>query len=217
MSPRPRKGYGLTPGGKKYIGVTTPLSYFGNKNGMIYAAAKLGLDGIWYQDVWYAKRDAGTGAHTLIDAYLHGEPEPKLSEEWPPEVVEKAETAYLGFLKWADTVRFQTIETETTLYDEELGLAGTPDLAAIQGQTCIIDWKTSAAIYPETWGQIAAYQHLWNVNHPDNPVHDGYILQLNKETGGFSHHHEPSLTFYWEFYRHVLEAYRIYKEKMGGK
>lgn len=214
--PRPKKGYGSTPDGRKRIGVTTPLSYFGNKNGMIYKAAQLGLEGIWYQDVWYNARDAGTAAHALIDAHLLGKPEPDLSE-WPDEVIEKAETAYIGFLKWADTVKFKMIETETTLYDDELGLAGTPDLAAIQDQTCIIDWKTSATIYPETWGQIAAYQHLWNVNHPDNPVHDGYILQLNKEDGGFSHHHKPSLAIYWEFYQHVLLAYRIYKEKMGGK
>lgn len=214
--PRPRQGYGKTPEGKKRYGVTTPLSYFGNKNGMIYKAAELGMAGIWYQDVWYGKRDAGSLAHLYIENHLHGLTEPD-HEGYEPEVVSMAETAYLAWLKWADTVRFEVIETETTLYDDEMGLAGTPDLAAIQGQVAIIDWKTSANIYPENWAQISAYQHLWNLNHPEQPVMDGYILQLNKETGGFSHHHEPSLDKYWRFYKAVFEAYRIYKEEMGGK
>jgi len=213
--PRPRKGYGKWKGDQKYVGVTTPLRFWGSKDGMIYAAAQLGMEGIWYQDEWWGKMNAGTGGHELIDAYLHGKPEPVL--DLTPEVKAMAETGYLGFLKWADSVNFKMIETETTLFDEDLGLAGTPDMAAIQGQTCIIDWKFSKDIYPETWGQIAAYQHLWNVNHPDQVVQDGYILQLNKEDGGFSYHHKPSLAVYWEFYQHVLAAYRLYKERMGGK
>lgn len=213
---RPKGGYGKTPKGKKRIGVTTPTSYFGNKNGMIYRAAELGLQGIWYQDVWNDAANAGTAAHDLIDAYLHDKPEPNLSH-LPPDVKDKAETAYLGFLKWADLVKFKVIETETSLFDDDLGLAGTPDLAAVQGKRCIIDWKTSKDIYPETWAQLAAYKHLWEVNHPDEPIEECYILQLNKETGGFSYHHKPDLSVEWEFYQHVLSAYRIYKEKMGGK
>lgn len=213
---RPKGGYGVTPTGKKRIGVTTPLSYFGNKNGLIIAANKLGLEGKTTKEVWGNAANAGTGAHELIDAYLHKKSEPDLSY-LDEETKDKAETAYLGFLKWADLVNFQVIETETSLFDDDLGLAGTPDLAAVQGKRCIIDWKTSANIYPETWGQIAAYKYLWEANHPDEPIEDCYILQINKDTGGFSYHHKPNLSDDWEFYQHVLAAYRIYKEKMGGK
>lgn len=120
-------------------------------------------------------------------------------------------------MKWADLVNFQVIETEMSLYDETLGLAGTPDLAAIQGHRCICDWKTSKDIYPENWAQVSAYKYLWEVNHPDQPIEDCYILQLNKETGGFSYHHHPNLSNHWEFYQLVLKAYRLYKEKLGGK
>jgi hypothetical protein len=135
----------------------------------------------------------------------------------PVDVVDKAETAYLGFLKWADLVNFQVIDMEMSLYDEILGLAGTPDLAAIQGRRCICDWKTSKDVYPEYWAQVSAYKYLWEVNHPDQPIEDCYILQLNKETGGFAYHHKPDLSDDWEFYQSVLNAYRIYKERMGGK
>ena len=213
---RPKKGYGTTQDGRKFVGVTTPLSYFGNKNGMIYAAWKLGTEGKNYQDEWYKAANAGTVAHEMIEAYLHKNPEIDLSEV-PADVREKAETAYLGFLKWADLVQFNVISTEESLYDETLGLAGTIDLAAIQGKRCIIDWKTSKEIYPENWGQLAAYKYLWEVNHPDQPIEEVYLLQLNKETGGFSYHHNPNLSNHWEFYQSVLKAYRLYKEKLGGK
>jgi len=212
---RPKKGYGKTPDGRKVVGVTTPLSYVGNKNGMIYAAAKLGMDGIWYQDEWYKAANAGTLAHDMIEAHITGQDSPDLSE-YPQDVIDKAETAFLGWLKWADQVQFQLIETEISLYDMELGLAGTPDLAAIMGRDCILDWKTSKDIYLENWCQLAAYRHLWEVNHPDRPVEDAYILQLNKEDGGFSYHHKPSLDPYWKLYQTILTFYRQYKE-LGGK
>lgn len=213
---RPTKGYGKTADGRKFVGVTTPISYFGNKNGLIYAANKLGLEGLTTKEVWGNAAHAGTGAHDLIDAYLMGKPEPDLSY-LDDETRGKAETAYLAFLKWAGLVQFQVIENEVSLFDEVLGLAGTPDLAAIQGKRCIIDWKTSANIYPETWAQIAAYKYLWEVNHPEQPIEDYYILQLNKDTGGFSYHHKPDISVEWEFYQCILKAYRIYRDKMGGK
>jgi len=213
---RPKQGYGKTKDGRKFVGVTTPLSYFGNKNGMIYAAWKLGTEGKNYQEEWYKAANAGTLAHDMIEAYLKGEPEPDHSMH-PEDVRGKAETAYLGFLKWADLVKFIPIDMEMSLFDETLGLAGTPDLAAVQGKRCIIDWKTSAQIYPEVWGQIAAYKYLWEINHPEEPIEECYVLQLDKETGGFSYHHKPDLSVQWEFYQAVLKAYRLYKERMGGK
>src|SRR5512147_1752624 len=124
---RPGKGYGLTKDGRKFVGVTTPLSYFGNKNGMIYAAWKLGTEGKNYQDEWYKAANAGTLAHEMIEAYLRHQPEPDHSMH-PEDVRSKAETAYLGFLKWADLVQFQPIHIEESYYDETLGLAGTPDM-----------------------------------------------------------------------------------------
>lgn len=213
---RPGKGYGKTHDGRKFVGVTTPLNYFGNKNGMIYAAWKLGTEGKDYKDEWYKAANAGTLAHEMIEAYLRHQPEPDHSMH-PEDVRSKAETAYLGFLKWADLVKFQPINIEQSLYDDVLGLAGTPDMSMIQGRRCIIDWKTSKDIYPENWGQIAAYKYLWEVNNPGQEIEECYILQLNKETGGFSYHHTPDLSIHWEFYQTVLKAYRLYKEQLGGK
>lgn len=93
---RPAKGYGLTKDGRKFVGVTTPPSYFGNKNGMIYAAWKLGTEGKDYQYEWKRAANAGTLAHEMIEAYLHEQPEPDHSMH-PEDIVSKAETAYLGF------------------------------------------------------------------------------------------------------------------------
>jgi len=212
---RPKRGYGKTDAGMKYVGVTTPLGLWGDKGGMIHAAWKLGMEGENYREIWHGAANAGTLAHELVDAYLHDKPEPDMSMHLP-EIVGKAETAYLGFLQWATLVNFKVIMTEQSLYDEVLGLAGTPDLAAIQGKRCIIDWKTSKVIYPEYWAQVSAYKYLWEATYPDQPIEECYILQLNKEDGGFAYHHKPNLAPYWEFYCHVLAAYRLYKEKLGG-
>lgn len=206
---RPKGGYG-----KGIVGVTTVLNIWGaNKGPLMYWAWAQGKDGKDFRETRDAAADAGTLAHSFIEAELKGEPLPS-TDGIDPEVVSKAETSYIAWLDWAKLVDFQVVETEVSLVDQELKFGGTMDKVAIQNKLTLTDWKTSkgGVAYPEYWVQLAAYDHLWNLHFPDQIIHNYYLLILDKEQGGFSYHYKNNLVKHWDFFFHLLQAYHLYKE-----
>jgi hypothetical protein len=149
----------------------------------------------------------------MIEAELTGQPMPDTSQ-LDPEVVGRAETAYLSFLDWARLVDFKVVQTELSLVDPDLKVGGTMDKVSIQGRLCITDFKTSkgGTAYPEMWIQLAAYGHLWQLHYPDHPIHDYYLLILDKNNGGFSYHHKHKLDKHLEIFKHCVEIYHLWKE-----
>lgn len=198
--------------GNKLPGVTTVLNAWGgNKDALMYWSWDLGIQGINYRDVSKTACDIGTVAHAMVEADMHGQVFD--TSQYPPEIVDKAETAFLAFLEWKRLVDYQVVATEINLVDEVLGFGGCPDHVLIKGKLAMADLKTSKAVYGEYWAQVAAYAHLWNLHNPDKPIEGGYyILQINKEDGGFSYHHKPNIDKYFEFFKHLLAAYKLAKE-----
>lgn len=198
--------------GEKLPGVTTVLSSWGgNKGALIYWAWNLGMEGKDYRKVRDEAADIGTLAHAMVEADMHGKVFD--TSKYPPEIVDKAENSFLAFLEWKRLVDYQVVATEINLIDEELGFGGCPDHVLIKGRLAMADLKTSKAVYGEYWAQVAAYAHLWSLNYPDQPIEGGYyILQINKEDGGFSYHHKPNVDKYFDFFKNLLAAYKIAKE-----
>ena len=72
---------------------------------------------------------------------------------------------------------------EVNMISEKLGYAGTMDrYAVVNGIPMIIDIKTSGAIYPFYWLQLAAYKKLMEEKYPKLPVKQVGILWLNAKT-----------------------------------
>lgn len=205
---RPKGAY---PYGKGNPGVTTVLNVLA-KPGLYYYYWEQGTMGAGFNEHRDKAAAAGTLAHEMIESELRGVSLPDCST-LDPEVVSKAETAYLSFLDWAKLVQFKVIETELSLVDEELHFGGTMDKVSIQDKLCITDFKTSkgGVAYPEMWLQLSAYGHLWNL-HNDEKVNDYYLLILDKEQGGFSYHHKHGLAKQWECFTHILRVYHLMKE-----
>jgi hypothetical protein len=201
-----------TSKGEPVPGVTTILNAWGgNKGALIYWAWDLGMKGINYRDVSKTACDIGTLAHMMVENDLHGKVLD--TSTFPAEIVDKAETAFLAFLEWKRLVDYQVVATELSLVDDELGFGGTCDHVLIKGKLAMADLKTSKAVYGEYWAQVAAYAHLWNLHYPDQLIEGGYyILQINKEDGGFSYHHKPNIDKYFEFFKNLLATYKIAKE-----
>jgi len=94
---------------------------------------------------------SGTDIHKMIENLLDGnevegiEDEPKLK----------------AFVKFCKDIDFKPLETELTVYDKELGVAGTADaIVEVDDEKWLIDWKTGKGVYLSAKIQISAYKHM---------------------------------------------------------
>ena len=104
-----------------------------------------------------ASADLGTEMHSIIEGLLQG-------EEMP--VPEQLEPAVQGWLKWrTEFWRWELQGSEVTVYDEELGYAGTVDALwydPVGRRYVVVDWKTSAGLYSSALMQVSAYAHAFD-------------------------------------------------------
>ena len=104
-----------------------------------------------------ASADLGTEMHSIIEGLLQG-------EEMP--VPAQLEPAVQGWLKWrTEFARWELQGSEVTVYDEELGYAGTVDALwydPVFRRYVVVDWKTSAGLYSSALMQVSAYAHAFD-------------------------------------------------------
>ena len=90
-----------------------------------------------------------------------------------------------AFREWVKENDVKWISSEEKLYNRGYKYAGTVDaIAEINGDYCVIDWKTSRAIYPEYYLQVAAYAKAVE-EMKGRHVDATYILRCDKVTGMF--------------------------------
>lgn len=91
------------------------------------------------------------------------------------------------WVNWYKTLKIKPISTETTVFDEELGYAGTADfICKINGEVWLLDWKTGNSIHDTAYLQVASYWHAWNLrNKPKiqrcGVVHVGASIRTAKD------------------------------------
>lgn len=131
-------------------------------------------------------KGVGSQAHAWIEQVLRrqmaGEP-----GEPPLPVNPQARHACLAAREWLAAHHFEPLAAEQMIYSRAHKYAGTLDVAAvatIDGRFSIIDWKTSAAIYPEYRLQLAAYAQALREMEP-RPIADRWIVRLGKDDGSF--------------------------------
>lgn len=210
--PTPKKGYRLKDG-TKVPGTTTVIGRFKDSGGLLFwafAQGKLAEQGVISKLYDNANKaaDLGTIAHGYIDDHIH-----KREFMLDRDNALPAVTAFETYLKWEKAYSVEFVETEMQLVSEEYQFGGTPDaIGIVNDELCLIDWKTSNAVYTDHLIQLAAYGHLWDVNNPDKPIVGGYHLcRFAKENGDFSHHYWPDLSEAWEQFKLFRRAYDIDK------
>jgi ATP-dependent exoDNAse (exonuclease V) beta subunit len=98
---------------------------------------------------------------------------------------EEAVNAIHAFQDWVGENVIEWKSSEEKLYHRKYKYAGTVDARAIiNGEYCVIDWKTSKRVYPEYHLQVAAYAKAVEDIH-GIPVDATYILRCDKATGRF--------------------------------
>lgn len=124
--------------------------------------------------------EIGSKAHALIEWEIRGILKQERGEK--PIVPETSLRAFEAWKQWAASVAFEPLEAEQAVYSFKHGYAGTMDLyARVEGRLQVVDWKTSKAIYPESYLQNIAYREA--ANELGKPSDGGLILRLPKNEG----------------------------------
>ena len=205
--PTPRKGY-FTQDGTKVPSVSTVLSRFKESGGLMHWAWDLGMKGINYRAVSTAAADAGTLAHNMIDAHIHGQ-QPIIAGD--ADTIQKATNAFNAYLSWQEASQFKIVWTERQLVSEKHRFGGTPDAFGTLGNIpVLIDWKTSNSVYADYLLQLAAYAEL--IREVDGVEVQGfYLCRFSKENGDFAVHHYPDLSEALKMFLLLREAYDLDK------
>ena len=140
----------------------------------------------------------------------------KFGDDNLPEKPEGEETnnSISAFENWVADNDIDFISSEEKIYSRVDNYAGTLDCAAVvNGSLCIVDWKTSKAIYPEYHLQNAAYAKAWEDIH-GGPVLQTLVLRLDKGTGRYQEGYQSTAEWNknYETFAHALALYNGLKE-----
>lgn len=217
--PRPKGGYYLKDG-TRVPSVTTVIGRFKDSTGLLHWAFQQGKNGAehLYEESGKAA-DVGTLAHAMVEAEIKGLKEVKTTTD-DPILIAKARQAFGMYREWARQTRVHIVTTEMDLISEQFRYGGTPDaIGQIGDQLCLLDWKTSNAVYVDHLIQVAAYAHLWNEQYPQKPIDGGYhILRFSKDFPDFAHRHYQDLEDAWEQFTLMRRAYdidKVLKKRVG--
>lgn len=219
--PTPRTGYYLA-NGTRVPGTTTIIGRFkdsgalikwaynqGREHESLAASGKPAPKSLY--EVTQAAADIGTAAHAMVEASINGtDPEAALATfNLPAEAQDKARSSFAAYAEWASMSRLEIVAQEMALVSETHCFGGTPDaIGRVNGKLCLLDWKTSNAVYSDYLLQLAAYRVLWEEAHPDQPLVGGFHLcRFSKEHGDFAHHFYPDLSDAWRMFEHLRAAY----------
>lgn len=124
----------------------------------------------------------GSRVHKLTEQYDAGE-EIKLMDDNGFISMKLSEWAmFERYVQFRDRHKFEILMSEQTMICPSLGIAGTLDrLININGKKVLVDIKTSNAIYPSYWLQLAAYEKMLFVELGIE-VDEVAILWLNAKT-----------------------------------
>jgi hypothetical protein len=119
--------------------------------------------------------DVGTLVHAYAESVFSGQPFSTAALALGDKNRGEYARAVDGLEAWLKGNTVEPIWTERTLwlhpgeFHPTLGVCGTFDLAAkINGETLLVDIKTSAEVYPEHWLQVETGSNAWDTR-------DGYI------------------------------------------
>lgn len=151
----------------------------------------------------WEKRDRkalrGTQIHALADRLIHGQ-EVEVPEDHAPLV-----TGYVDFL---DAFSVEPLLTERAVASRTHWYAGTFDaIVRINGETLLLDWKTSSGVYGETALQTAAYANAEFYVDGDGqeqplPHIDGLgVVHITEAGSSLYRFADPAAA--WKDFRHV--------------
>lgn len=125
----------------------------------------------------------GSALHAWVEWRARQMMGEKVGDE--PVIPDEALIAVEAWKSWAAAVDFTPYVVERTVYCAECGYAGTLDwIGDVEGICTLGDYKTSKAIYPESFLQNIAYRHA--ARKLNLPTEQGMVLRLPKTLADLS-------------------------------
>ena len=221
--PHPRLGY-RDADGNALPGVTTVVGRYKDEGPLLnwrYNCIRRGLN-----PTAEGRKAAniGTAVHDAIERHIRQEPfeeDPTTYYELPEGGLDKAKLCYQAWQEWNDHVQPRYLILEPQMSHGVLGYGGTPDaICVINDILCVVDWKTSNAIYNETAMQVSAYKELVRCNY-GLVLDDAYVLRMDKrsKTPNFEQYRigPDALELYFEQFNRFLDAYKFEREHFPAK
>lgn len=144
------------------------------------------LDQVWevarraHRDIKEEAGAIGTAVHTSLEAIFRGlVTREQVSYQQTPAV----EACIGAACDWLAEHKVEPIEIERRIYSRYYHYTGTLDkIALVDGQICLIDWKSSKSIHKDYWMQTAAYCKAYT-EETGTPVVKRYLIHMDKITG----------------------------------
>lgn len=104
-----------------------------------------------------------------------------LAPDFTQEMIDAANAAIEKGLQFLDEHHVEVQMAERILWSAEAGYVGTADMIGkVDGVPAILDWKTSKAIYPTMFLQLAAYQKAYQEEF-GGLIKDRYVINIPKD------------------------------------
>ena len=160
-----------TPDGRKYPSITTVVG-FHTKQGILAWRRRVGEE----EANRISRESAGRGTkiHTICENYLKNKPDYSDGHE------EEHVSMFNQFQSEVDRINNIKCQ-ETSLYSDQLGIAGTVDcIAEFNGKLSVIDFKTKRKEMRKEWTdshfmQCAGYGKMWE-EHTSVPIEQLVVL-----------------------------------------
>jgi len=129
----------------------------------------------------------------------------------------EAENSINAFRRWVKSNEVEWLTVEEKVYHRDYKYAGTVDATAIiNGEYCVIDFKTSGAIYSAYHLQCSAYAKAIE-DMRGKPVDKAYVLRFDKKTGAFESGSSVEIDENFMAFRGFLVGYKRLKELENRK
>lgn len=223
--------------GTRVPSVTTILGMYGEKEGLLAWANKLGLDGKSHREERDQAGGVGTIVHEMVEAHIQDRKPKQFAidelacggdEERYAAMFKSAGQSFLAYLAWREMARVDVVCTECSLVSEDFMFGGTPDaIAETPLGLALLDWKSSSRLHHTYVAQVAAYCHLWRKGAPlsgDVPARFGetiataHLLRFDKTHGTFTHAHlnRNVIVKGWKLFDALRQAYVMDHELKGA-
>lgn len=196
--------------GDKIPSVTTILKIM-NKPSLMQWAHSLGRFNKSMEEVTYKAATIGTLTHYVLEKY--GKKKIinfSVLDDYDYKIVNSVYKALKGFKRWNKEYKPDIIHCEIKVNNELFG--GTVDnISMINDKKYLIDYKTSKAVYPTMFLQLAAYNYLLRTEK-DMVIDRVAILLLNKNKVEYKFY-EMDVKYLEKFYEPVfLTMYEFYNK-----
>lgn len=125
----------------------------------------------------------GSRVHAMTERYDNGEEVSLLTDDGEIGMSLAEWGMFEKYVEFRNRFPAQIISVEQNVVSSKLGYAGTLDrIIELNGKTILLDIKTSGAVYPHYWLQLAAYEQLLTDARGYNPIDATAILWLNAKT-----------------------------------